>query len=113
VSDKWVAFLAKARAHVKILWALLAAGVSAIILLSLTRRRGDRPPRALESIEADKHQRVEAAKAEAALRIEAARVREGTLKGELAEVLKDTDGPRRRRNLIELGKQIDKLKRGE
>lgn len=111
--DKWIAFLVTCRAHAQILWAVLIAAGGAIVVLLATRRRAGPEPPSLDIISANKRERVEAAKAEAALRIEAARVREGTLKSELAEVLKDEDGPRRRRNLIELNKQIDKLKAGE
>ena len=113
VTDRWVVFVAKLRAWSKILWAVLVAAGGLIVVLLMTRRRTPAGLPATDIIAAEKRERVEAAKAEAAIRIEAAREREGTIKGQLAEVIKDPDGPRRRRNLIELSKLIDKTRRGE
>lgn len=109
VRATWTALWAKAKARAAILAAVAVAVAGLLVTLLMKRRRLPlQTERKVHEILATRQQKTEAAKAEAAIRIEAARAREGTLKAQLAEVMNDPDGPQRRRRLIELSQTIDR-----
>lgn len=83
--------------------ALAAVGAAAVYLL---RRRG--PQEHMTWKLGDFEARLNAANAEAAIKIHVARAKDETVRAELRDITKDKDGQRRRQRLLELERRVRK-----
>lgn len=104
-----LAFWIELKRRAKVSWAVIAslAGGAAILAAYFWRERHQQTEAAFERSETKYAERVAVANAQAAIEIHVASTKEAGVRTELAEIVRDPDGDRRRQRLLELAARVE------
>jgi len=104
-----LAFWIEVKRRLKVGWAVIAsiAGAAAVLAVYVWREKHRETEAAFARSQTKYTERVAAANAQAAIEIHVAATKEAGVRTELADIVRDPDGDRRRQRLLELAARVE------